>query len=70
MTCFKGDKVGRIEEVVFNFDMFVNEIIENIPVPGIIVIILAIIKYFQKEEVREWWKIDLCQVYLEWIYKL
>lgn len=50
MNCFKGDKEGTVETILSNVDMIVDEVLENIPVPGIIVVVLAVIKYFQKEQ--------------------
>jgi hypothetical protein len=50
MTCFKGDKVTKLHEIANYFDMFVDEVLENVPIPGIFVVILTVVKYFKKDD--------------------
>ena len=53
MACFKGDKTSTIQDIVSLFDMVVDEVIENIPIPGIILAFLTIIKFMKGDEDKQ-----------------
>jgi hypothetical protein len=49
MICFKGDNTNLIQDLLSFFDMVVDEVIENIPIPGIILAFLTVVKFVRND---------------------